>query len=297
MLIKRFFLFLLLVSFVSIGAESKIYFLSPDFNGVDAVEFVSINGQDGKVIKGNLINKIGVRFSLPDTCEPEGGEAELSDVYTVSGNRNYLLFTCAWPVMHAGIGLSGTQYETFVYVEKKSVPIDNEIGFSRVLSGYEGGLEGGGSSYAWYVSRKIAREKVLELEGGRSDDSLTLAHNIVLNRLADGDVEAIKSYLNARRLQQLLLEYPVNMSTVIIYNDFGYALGQTGENVRAYEVLKEVEKKYPERVVLKLNIADVLWESNKYESKAYYREYISLMRKAGKERLIPVGVFDKLNFK
>jgi hypothetical protein len=47
-------------------------------------------------------------------------------------------------------------------------------------------------------------------------------------------------------------------SNFVIYNDYGYAVGQTGENDLAYKILKSVELVARVRIVLKLNIADVL---------------------------------------
>lgn len=153
---------------------------------------------------------------------------------------------------------------------------------------------GGSTSYAWYVSRKIASKKILEFEGGRSVDSLNLAHLIVLSRLRDGDVEAIRSYLDFGRVEKLFREFSVNNSTVAAYNDLGCALGQAGEEVMAYKILKAVEAASPDRVVLKLNIADVLWMSDKEKAIAYYKEYVNLMRASGKEKLVPVSVFEKI---
>lgn len=71
--------------------------------------------------------------------------------------------------------------------------------------------------------------------------------------------EAIKSYLGSGRVEELLQEFPISNSTVAAYNDLGYALWQAGEEVGAYKLLRAVEGASPGRVVLKLNIADVLW--------------------------------------
>lgn len=289
----KFFWFVLIGCSVSVYAGNKTYSLKPTFNGIDTVEFLSVDGESGETLKGYLTNKGTVHYSLPDICEPEGGDAELSDAYTVKGKEIYFLFTCAWPVHHSGIGINGTQYESFVYAGKSLASIIREKTLSKSLSGYEGSLEEGGSSYAWYSTRKIASRKIIELEGGRSFDSLVLAHYIVLGRLNSGDIGAIRFYLDSKRIQQLLREFPVSKSTVSAYNDLGYALGQSGDNILAYEILRKVEKVSPGRVVLKLNIADVLWASEKEKSKMYYKDYIGLMRSVGKEDLIPAIVFER----
>lgn len=290
---KQIALIILIGCSASVRAENGIHYLNPAFNGMDRVEFVSNDGEFGKTLKGSLKNENGEQHSIPDVCEPEGGDAELIDAYTVKGKNNYFLFTCAWPVQHSGIGLNGIQYETFVYAGKDLISIVNNKNLSKILSGYEGRVEGGGSSYAWYVQRIIASEKILELEAGMSTDSLMLVHGVVLKRLKDEDYGAIKNYLSTERIRQLSLAFPISKSTIVAYNDFGYALGLSGEEGLAYDVLNKVESVAPDRVALKLNIADVLWVSDKDKSKAYYKEYVELMRKHGKEELIPESALER----
>ncbi|WP_439854761.1 tetratricopeptide repeat protein [Pseudomonas yamanorum] len=277
------------------GAESKAYDLSPAFSGALKAEFTEEVSNSGETISGALIDKNGKKVILPDTCEPEGGNAELKDSFVVTAKRNYFLFICAWPVQHSGLGLNGTQYEAFLYGGDNLGALKKNVIFSQALSSYEGSLEEGGHSYAWYLPRKIASEKVIELELGRSTDSLALAHQIVLARLKDEDYEGVKAYLDADRFGQLSREFPIGKSNVVIYNDIGYALGQTGENDLAYKILKSVELVSPDRVVLKLNIADVLWTSDKDASKIYYKKYVESMRQAGKEKLIPKVVLDRIS--
>jgi hypothetical protein len=202
---------------------------------------------------------------------------------------------CAWPVRHSGLGLNGTQYEAFLYTGENLGVLNKNVAFSQVLSGYEGSLEGGGRNYMWYLSRKIASEKIIELELGKSTDSLTLAHQVVLARLKDEDYEGIKAYLNPSRIGQLSRDFPIGGSNVVVYNDFGYALGQAGGNDLAYKILKAVELVSPDRMVLKLNIADVLWPSDKEMSKIYYKKYVEFMCQAGKEKLIPRIVLDRIS--
>jgi hypothetical protein len=274
-------------------AGSPSYLLDPVFNTAGKVEFVASEGDRGQTLKGSLISQNGKRYVLPNACEPEGGNAEINDAFTVKGTKIYFLFTCAWPVLHSGIGLNGKQYETFVYTGNELDSIENLKSLSKILSAYEGSLEGGGNSYAWYTQRKIAAKKITEIESGKTADSLALAHDIILVRLKDMDYDAIKSYLSPGRLEQLKTDYPISKSTVVAYNDLGYALAQAGEYNKAYQVLTEVEKNFPDRVVLKLNIADVLWETDKSRSTAYYKKYVELMQKAGKTKLIPAKALDR----
>ena len=290
---KQTALIVLLGCSTFVQAEGEVHYLNSDFNGMDRVDVVSVDGEFGQTLRGILKSEAGKEYSIPDVCEPEGGGAELVDTYTVKGKDNYFLFTCAWPVQHAGIGLNGIQYETFVYAGKALSSTVKNRKISRILSGYEGSLEGGASSYAWYVQRVIASEKILELEGGIQADSVMLVHRVVLNRLKGEDYHAIKNYLSAERVRQLFQDFPISKSTMVAYNDIGYALGLSGDGGLAYEVLSRVEKFVPDRVVLKLNIADVLWVSDKVKSKAYYEEYVELMKSHGKEKLIPAGALER----
>jgi len=283
---------------IPVCAEDRIYSLNPSFYGLDIAGFLSVDGGRGRTIKGYLAGENGSQHSIPDVCEPEGGDSELIDSYTVKGKDSYFLFTCGWSVQHSGIGLNGTLYETFVYVRRGQDFLIKENNLSKILSGYEGRQEDGGRSYAWYsAARDVASEKILEVESGNMDDSLVLAHKIVISRLNDGNVDAIKSYLGFERIRQLFQDFPVSKSTATVYNDFGYALGEAGENSRAYEILKRVERVSPDRVVLMLNIADVIWGSDKNKSKGYYKKYVDSMGRAGKERLIPLRVFERIYYK
>ncbi|WP_166221868.1 tetratricopeptide repeat protein [Pseudomonas atagonensis] len=275
------------------SAESKVYTLDPVFNTARKVELETVGGARGQTLKGKLIDLNGKSHEIPDACEPEGGDAELNDAFTVKGKKPYFLFTCVWPVQHSGIGMNGKQFETFVYTASDLTSLEKIQTISQSLSAYEGSLEDGGNSYAWYTQRKLAIEKITEIESGKAADSLVLAHDIVLVRLKDMDYDAIKSYLSPERLEQLKSDYPLGSSTVVAYNDFGYALAQAGEYDKAYQILAQVENSFPDRVVLKLNIADVLWEMDKSRSAAYYKSYVDLMTKAGKAKLIPAKAFER----
>ncbi|WP_028620470.1 tetratricopeptide repeat protein [Pseudomonas sp. Ant30-3] len=292
---KIFVVAIMVCSMYAYG-DSASYPLTPDFNSAGKVEFTRVEGEGGQVLEGSLITHDGHRKNVPDTCKPEGGSAELVDAYTVKAKATYFLFTCAWPVQHSGIGLNGIQYDTYVYTGKNLASIEKNKTFSQRLSGYEGSLEEGGISYAWYVTRKVAEQKLKELEAGDAVDSLMMAHAIVLTRLKDGDYQAIQHYLSSERIQQLRTNFPVSKSTLIAYNDLGYALGESNSNGLAYKILKEVETIAPDRVVLKINIADVLWSSDKEESKRYYKEYVELMRKSGKSNLIPAEALERSTY-
>jgi hypothetical protein len=195
--------------------------------------------------------------------------------------------------MHPGVNLKGTDFVSYVYSDKEIRSLVNDKKLASSISGYEGSLEEGGD-YFWYSTRALASKKLKETARGARQDSLELSHDIVLVRLKDKDYEALKSYLTQERLDLLLREAPVSRVNSGIYNDFGFALGEAGSNKVAYSLLSKVEAVTPERVVLKLNIADVLWDSDKAKSKRYYQDYIAAMRGQGKERLVPSKAMERI---
>ncbi len=73
---------------------------------------------------------------------------------------------------------------------------------------------------------------------------MVLAHGVVLARLKDMDYSAITACLDSKRLEQLKADYPIGKSTVVAYNDFGYALAEAGQYDEAYRLLAEVERSY-----------------------------------------------------
>ncbi|WKW30593.1 hypothetical protein KIH13_16835 [Pseudomonas viridiflava] len=122
--------FLVLWSF-AVHAETKTFKLKPDFNGVSQVKFTTESASGYDVLKGTLTNSAGQNYSVPDVCEPEGGVAEISDAYVVDGKARYFLFTCFWSVSHAGIGLKGTQYETYIYTGSSLGSLNKELALGQ----------------------------------------------------------------------------------------------------------------------------------------------------------------------
>jgi len=76
-------------------------------------------------------------------------------------------------------------------------------------------------------------------------------------------------------------------------NDYGFFLEQSGKSKDAIYVLTYVLILSPDRTPAHLNLADALYKNgNKEEAKKYYKTYIELMKKEGKE--IPSEVYKRL---
>lgn len=89
--------------------------------------------------------------------------------------------------------------------------------------------------------------------------------------------------------------YPPTTNNVRELNDIAFFLAEGGDNYNALNIYRALEKVSPSRIVLKLNIADALWETNKHpEAKKYYSEYKEKMEHSGCSRKIPTRVTERL---
>ena len=78
---------------------------------------------------------------------------------------------------------------------------------------------------------------------------------------------------------------------LVIFNDFGFFLEQAGQLVEAAAVLQTVLELDPDRLVAKLNLADVMWGLHLYyQAKDYYQDYQTMMKDRGISQQIPERV-------
>ena len=81
---------------------------------------------------------------------------------------------------------------------------------------------------------------------------------------------------------------------VELLNNYVFYMQQTGSNVLAIILLRSIYKKYPQRIVTKINLADSYWEIGlKEESCHLYDEYIKGMQLAQKKSLIPSRAYSR----
>jgi len=86
--------------------------------------------------------------------------------------------------------------------------------------------------------------------------------------------------------------YPPGVKDSAALNDLGFYLYGGGDYYNALGVFRRVELIDPSRVVLKLNIADVLWDrSQRLDARRYYKEYERAMLDAGRKDKIPSRVY------
>jgi hypothetical protein len=283
-------LYFLLACFSSRAiAEDQYLTLDVKFLGADRIKFSQYATVGGDGVRGELSVQGGGLVELPGRCEPEGGDPDVLTAFSVKEREeSILVYVCRWRVDHSGLGIKGTDYRGYVYGEDGAGGVKEKKYLEKDLGGYEGSNEGGGRGYFYYSNVDILKQKVKELVTGRGIDSLAIAHAVILERLADLDSDGIENYLSNERLETLLKNEPLRAANVGYYNDLGYALGQIGAFSASYDLLKRVEEVTPNRLVLKLNIADALWGMNdKVGARKYYSAYISGMKAAGKEKKIP----------
>ncbi len=267
--------------------------LSPSFLGSHEIRF-SYTAADGdeKALKAELLKEDGQRMTIPVRCEPEGGEPSLSSSYSLAlpDGPNALVITCAYDLDHSGLGLKGTQYISYV-LKEASESIERMETLEQLISGYEGTAEAKERQYYFYPTSELAKQK---LKDGKID-SPKLIHQIILIRLANRDYKAIRTYASNKNVEEIIRKPLSSERDISIYNDIGYALAEANEFDLALCVLRNVEEVSPERTVLMLNLADVLWEKGlQEEAKKYYQKYYSKMENIGKERLIPIRVTVRL---
>lgn len=80
-----------------------------------------------------------------------------------------------------------------------------------------------------------------------------------------------------------------------LYNDYGYFLQKNGQLEESVKFFNKVIEKNPARIAVYLNIADSYWMmGERYKAKSSYGYYNELMIKAGKSKLIPVRVSERM---
>jgi hypothetical protein len=78
-------------------------------------------------------------------------------------------------------------------------------------------------------------------------------------------------------------------------NDLGFFLSEAGLNDRAVPVLRRVVARAPDRTVAYLNLADAEYTLGDAETaRGHYRQYLTLMERAGNARKVPPRVADRV---
>ncbi|MFJ3261738.1 type IV pilus biogenesis/stability protein PilW [Pseudomonas sp. NPDC086581] len=113
-----------------------------------------------------------------------------------------------------------------------------------------------------------------------------------VSRLSDvrSKASAISDYLY-KGVESYLACYRPGRKNVADLNDMAFYLAEGGDFYNSLKIYRALEGVDPSRVVLKINIADVLWQSGeKNKARGYYKEYMSQMVASGRKESIPARV-------
>ncbi len=119
--------------------------------------------------------------------------------------------------------------------------------------------------------------------------------NNAIIRLDSGDIPKMKfnyyDWVASKSWDDYIL---VTSQNVTKLNDFAYKIESVNPSV-SINVLLKIIKKYPERVVAYLNLADGYWETgDKLKAKENYKKYIALMKSQNKDlKKIPKQVCER----
>lgn len=97
-------------------------------------------------------------------------------------------------------------------------------------------------------------------------------------------------------LYLLIKNIPITETNIDKYNNFAYYLAQNEEKIlEAVYLYKQILKKFPDRIVAYLNLADSYWAIGKQEiAKENYKKYIVLMKSHKKDlKKIPKEVWER----
>lgn len=114
-----------------------------------------------------------------------------------------------------------------------------------------------------------------------------------LNEVLKNLKEKKETNLSIENLNVILKNEELNQKTVQKYNDIAYYLQQKNANNEAIFLLEKIIKKFPNRTVAYLNLADAYDGINdKEKAKENYEKYINLMKQENKENKIPKRVLE-----
>lgn len=118
--------------------------------------------------------------------------------------------------------------------------------------------------------------------------------NVDLNYL---ETEAKNGIVHAKTFYAALLKkIKVSKNNVRKYNDIAYYLEQANHDEEAIVILEEILRRFDERVVAHLNIADAYWKlGKKNDAYVHYMKYKEDMSKKKKENKIPKRVNARLS--
>lgn len=104
--------------------------------------------------------------------------------------------------------------------------------------------------------------------------------NKYISQLTNIDTAEISNYIEAENVRDI--------------NDLAYYLTEVGRGYEAAIILEKIIKKFPDRIVALLNLADAYWQAGFHEqAQEMYSRYINKMSKLKKSNKIPPRAFER----
>jgi hypothetical protein len=159
-----------------------------------------------------------------------------------------------------------------------------------------------GSTIEIYRKKEyIAENGVYQLisNGYRNCESLgTLKDlkNLFKNAQFDQENENL-AYAKTYQLDYYLACQPIDNTSVQSYNDIAFYMDELNLVNPSINLLRKIIRKYPERVVAHLNIADAYWKNEEIKKATWhYNQYVDLMKSQGKDLTkIPLRVYERID--
>jgi hypothetical protein len=223
-------------------------------------------------------------YALPNKAGPsEEGIVGNSDVDMVSPDKKYVI------VQRTNAG------ET---VDEQGKNVISEQAYCDVVSLENGCIENIGSvnqcDGAWQGQNwKVAAGEIFDFSKGGvpprqliSKVSNLSSDEFRASSLRDWIFMGVPSYMAC---------YPPEKN-ISEYNDIGFYFAQGGEHLLAMQIYNKLLSFAPDRVPLKLNVADSLWALGKQEeAKSFYADYRESMLKKGTANKVPARVEERLH--
>lgn len=251
------------------GTSLRLYGWDEHRSGWASVEYQGVNGNFPI-------------YSLPSNSAPSGISTLISLENTSPDKKNVLLMRVVSGEVSDGQGYSENSEQAYCDAVSLDTGCAENIGSALQC---DGSWIGG----AWKDSTGRIFDLVKSSIPPKSmNDQVSKISPVELraSSLKDLMVMGIPSYMACN---------PPKLN-VAAYNDMGFYFAEGGENLLAMQIYDRLLPLAPDRVPLKLNVADSLWALGKHdEAKVYYIKYRSAMEKKGLAEKIPARVGERLN--
>lgn len=268
----------LLVSSASYAADNVLDIKDDKSNSLNFSKFNQKYGGWSEVEYSSANNNFKL-YAVPTKMDPvESGVVASSDEESMSPDKKYLLLqrTRAGEIVdeQGNSVLSAQAYCDMVSLESGCV---KNIGSAQQCDGTWDGQN-------W----KVSTGEIFDFTKGGISPKQLLSK---ISSLSPDDARSssIREWL-FMGVASYTACYPPEKNVAEL-NDIAFYLAKGGEHLVALQIYTKLASVAPDRIPLKLNIADSLWAAGKLvDAKSYYADYQSAMKKNGDEKKIPKRV-------